>query len=386
MTQNRARVGVCGRNDHHFQEADYALVRQANIECLKMMSFTTVDDFEQLVIENSELDFIVRLYDGRFGKGYHPSPIEFANTFIPVMDGLTPYVTKFEVHNEPNHLQGIEGWGQEDHHARDFNAWFLEVYDRLKQACPWASLGFPGLAIPHRDLEWLEICRPAVEKADRLGAHCYWQNPTANDYNHLADFWGLRFKHYHDKFPDKPIEITEFGNSNGQSGFPVDWDRIAKEYHDFYQEVFKYPYVRSASAFIMSAPQQEWQNFCWRYEHGEFKPVVEVVEQMERPPLFVEAEPEPPSPEPEPSPVVPGEPIIGAARPPELVTLPSGKRRDMAFCVKVDPWELDTIRVWWAYGYKVEKRPDGTEVICGESVEVMAGEDAKEFLEAWEGR
>jgi hypothetical protein len=185
----------------------------------------------------------------------------------------------------------------------------LEAYDRLKQTCPWAELGFPGLAIPHRDLEWVEICRPAVEKADWLGVHCYWQNPTTDDYNHLADFWGLRFKLYHNKFPNAPIEITEFGNSNCQNAdFPVIWDRIAREHVDFYQAVFEHPYVRSASSFIMSAPQREWEGFSWRGEDGGFRPVVQMVGNMPRPLLFGAGEPEPPPPLPEPPPTPEPEP------------------------------------------------------------------------------
>lgn len=294
----QCRVGVHGRNDYQYHGRDFDLIREAKIEAIKMMSFNPPDIFHRLRDVNSALDFVVRLYDDRINVGYHPTPAEFADKFIPIMRQLQPYTGKFEVHNEPNHLQGIEGWGQEDHHARDFNTWFPEVYDRLKQACPWAALGFPGLAIPHRDLEWVEICRPAVERADWLAVHCYWQNPTFTENNHLDDFWGLRFKHYHEKFPNKTIEITEFGNSNGQSGYPVDPHKIAQEYTEYYQELFKYPYLFSASAFIMSAPQAEWQIFVWRHENGQFLPVVAAVRDMPRPPLTAPAIVEPPKPEP----------------------------------------------------------------------------------------
>jgi len=284
------------------------LVKSAKIECLKMMSFTVLEDFDRLAEESPGMGFVVRLYDGRFGKGHHPTPAEFAGTFIPIMEELGTYAIRFEVHNEPNHLEGIEGWGQEDHHAHDFNNWFLEVYDMLKQACPWAELGFPGLALHHRDLEWLDICRPAIEKAEWLGVHCYWQNPTPAFSNHMANYWGLWFKEYHERFPDKPLEITEFGNSNGQGGYPVLPHEIALEYEEYYQELFKYPYLRSASAFIVSAPQEEWADFTWRHEHDGFKQVVGLVGDMPRPPLFgEESAPEPP-PEPEPIPPEPEAP------------------------------------------------------------------------------
>ena len=67
---------------------------------------------------------------------------------IPLMTQLRPYVTKFEIHNEPNHVYRYEGWGARDDDAQNFNNWFLEVYRRLKDAHPWAELGFPGLCDP----------------------------------------------------------------------------------------------------------------------------------------------------------------------------------------------------------------------------------------------
>lgn len=293
VEQARCLVGACGRNDYVFQGRDFDLVRGAGIEALKMMSLTIPETFAWLREDFPDLRFIVRLYDDRMRRGYHPSPVEFVTRMSPTIDRLQPYATLFEVHNEPNHLDGIEGWGQEDDHARDFNVWFCETFDLLKGNFPWASFGFPGLAVPHRDLEWLDICREAIERVDFLGAHCYWQNPAPEDANHLSDFWGLRFTSYHEKYPNKDIHITEFGNSNGQSGFPVDHDVIAGEYHAYYVELFNYPYLKSASAFIMSAPQPEWVDFCWREESGHFRPVVEEIGGMYRPPLFEEPEPEP---------------------------------------------------------------------------------------------
>lgn len=391
MRQARARVGVHGRNDHEFGGRDFDLMREAGIESVKVMSFHPVQMFFDLLEMNPDLGIIVRLYDGRMGPGRrHPTPGEFAETFVPVIRALPSFVVKFEVHNEPNHLAGIEGWGQEDEDAADFCGWFLEVYDRLKEGCPGAQLGFPGLAIPHRDLEWLEVCRQAVERADFLGCHSYWQNPTSGARNHLEDVWGLRFKAYHRAFPDHIIEITEFGNSNGQGGYAVDHDRVAREYVEFYQEVFKYPYVGSANAFLMSAPQSEWGDFVWREESGAFRPVVGAVGAMERPALFEEVAP---GPGPAPAPSPPGGDwveemrrlgvVVGMLREPRLVRLPSGKVRDLAFCMGTDPGERDGLQVRWAYGYRVEvDAGTGTVAYRGESVEALTGEDARVFAEA----
>ncbi|HID62794.1 MAG TPA: hypothetical protein EYP49_08680, partial [Anaerolineae bacterium] len=195
MATRSARVGVHGRNDYgscKFEEKDYELIREARIEHVKMMISdqaanqgvlnNAVGVCKRLREINPDMDFVVRLDDPHHvNEGGHPTPQVFANRFIPIMKGLhdaCPYVVKFEVLNEPNHIGGLGGWGPEADKARDFSRWFLETYDRLKAACPWASLGFPGLAIPHGpepglDLDWIEICRDAVERSDWLGVHCF---------------------------------------------------------------------------------------------------------------------------------------------------------------------------------------------------------------------
>jgi hypothetical protein len=308
MATRSARVGVHGRNDYwqcKFEKSDYQLIQKARIEHVKMMISdqaanpevlkNAVGVYTRLREINPDMDFVVRLSDAEVKDGRHPTPQAFANRFIPIMNKLydeCPYVVKFEVLNEPNHIGGLGGWGPEADKARGFSRWFLETCDLLKAACPWAGLGFPGLAIPHGpepglDLDWIEICRDAVERSDWLGVHCYWQNPTDEYRNHMADFWGLRFNAYHEKFPDKVIEITEFGNSNGQGGYPVVPDKIAQEYVEYYRELFNYPYINSAASFIMSSLDATWgdQGFTWRKENGEFWPVVRLVGAMERPPL-----------------------------------------------------------------------------------------------------
>lgn len=289
MAVRTCRVGLHGRNHESFEEVDYRIVREAHIETLKMMSETHPDVFQRLKNENPDVEFIVRLRDDRIreegGVGRHPTPQEFVERMVPIMERLRPFATKFEIHNEPNHVHRYEGWGQEDAHARDFNMWYRQVFNLLKARCSWAFLGFPGLAIPHRDLEWIDICRPAVEMSDFLGVHCYWQTTPQEPRNHLVDFWGLRFKYYHDKFPNKAIDLLEVGNSNAQSGLPIDDKEIARQYVEYFQELFKYPYINSASPFIMSSPDPTWDSFAWRKVSGEVKPVVAAIRDMPRPPL-----------------------------------------------------------------------------------------------------
>jgi len=274
---NMARVGLHARNDVTFPEEDYRLIKEAKIETLKTLSFTDISVYKRLREENPNLEFIVRLWDEGFAKGKHPSPQEFTEKVVPVIQALRPYTVKFEIHNEPNHYERYEGWGPADEDAKDFKEWYMEVLKRLRELCPWAQFGFPGLALnyPHRDLEWLKICREAVEQSDWLGCHCYWQYD-----NLFSDEWGLRFKKYHELFPDKIIEITEFGDSTPD----LPKDEMARKYVAYYRELYKYPYIGSACAFIASSPDPTWASFAWRSETGEFYPVVYAVGKMPRKP------------------------------------------------------------------------------------------------------
>ena len=275
MATHLTRVGVHARNDVRFADGDYQLIRTARIETLKLMSHTDISAYRRLRGDFPNLEMIVRLFDDRVRKGYRPEPGSFVGRMLPVIQSLKPYAVKFEIHNEPNHVDGIEGWGASDADARSFLPWYMSVLQSLKRACPWAKFGFPGLALnyPHRDLEWLSACQEAVRASDWLACHCYWQYG-----NMLSDDWGLRFKLYHQRFPDKPIEITEFGNSTPN----LAPEEMASQYIRYYQELNRYPYLGSASAFIASSPDPAWAPFAWMGSGGEMRPVVAAVGAMER--------------------------------------------------------------------------------------------------------
>jgi len=178
MAHRTCRVGVHGRNQEDFDERDFEVIRRARLEVVKMMSHTWPEVFARLKQDSPDLEIITRLHHPDINAGGHPAPEKFADDMISVLKRLQPYGTKFQVANEPNHAARYEGWGKEDADAQNFNEWFLRMYDRLKAACPWARIGFPGLAVPdflHRDKSWLKLCREAINRADWLGVHCYWQ-------------------------------------------------------------------------------------------------------------------------------------------------------------------------------------------------------------------
>lgn len=266
IIRNRPLVGLHARNDATFTPVDYEIIRQARVESLKTLSFLSDEVYATLRGMNPQMEFIVRLYK-HMPRGSVVPPQQFADEFQPLIQRLgTKFsILKYEIHNEPNHLTGLEGWGQTEQDARDFTAWYKQVFAILKQRNPWALFGFPGLAVPHNDLQWLDWAREAIEISDWLGCHVYWQTPPNAPNTYRDDFWGGRYQTYHAKYPHKLIEITEYGNSNGQSGLPLPEQEQAAQYVWWLTNIQRFPYLGSAHAFIATSPDPTWVNerFTW---------------------------------------------------------------------------------------------------------------------------
>ena len=130
MSTRTCRVGLHGRNDVTFEDVDYQVIQEAKIETVKMMSHTEIGVFRRLHDMNVEL--ITRLHDDRIGKDSKVTAQQFAERMVAVMNERRPYCQKFQIHNEPNHLERKEGWGPEEEDAKDFNLWFQRVYRLLK--------------------------------------------------------------------------------------------------------------------------------------------------------------------------------------------------------------------------------------------------------------
>ncbi len=276
FANNRALIGLHARNDQTFTNVDWQIIRQARIESLKMMSFTRDEVYARARQINPNMEFIVRLYAGSPGRGGMPSPQQFANQFRATIDRLYQKfgVLKFEIHNEPNHPSGLEGWGISHSDALAFQAWYKQTLSIFRQHHKWALFGYPGLAIPHNDLEWLDWNREAIEMSDWLGMHCYWQTPPGVENNFMSDFWGQRFKAYHQKHPNKLIEITEFGNSNGQSSsLSLPRQEQRRQYEWWLRQTANFPYLGSAHSFLATSPDPRWERegFTWGNNNGPFE-------------------------------------------------------------------------------------------------------------------
>lgn len=280
------RIGVCTRNQETFPNAEFEVYHEAKLQSFKVMSHATNDTFKRIATEHPDKEIVVRLWDrGLQDKYFNPgqgdkcSPDEYIAVHSKRLDLLFNIVPrhqiKVQIHNEPNHIHKYEGWGQEDEHAASFTQWYIRVFWGLKSRYPDVKFGFPGLAIPHRDDQWLAICKPAIRMSDFLGVHLYWQNLEPHHQNHVADFWGLRFKFYNKMYPDHNLYALEAGNSNIHAGNQyVNPGAIASEIREHISELSKYDYVKAVHYFICSSPSPEWEGFVWLKESGERNPVV----------------------------------------------------------------------------------------------------------------
>ena len=196
-------------------------------------------------------------------------------------------IDKFTIWNEPNLASGDEGYGSGDNWAEIFNDWFIEVFDELKRRFPESTFGFPPLAILQNDLNWLDICKESINKADFFSCNPYYQNFEPDHENHKSLTFGRRYIQYADKYPEKIMDICEFGCSNAQSGHPLNYDKVTQEYQEWMTDLNIWNMVnngkiRSATFFIQSSPDSSWESFAWVTQFNEERPMVEMLsEQIE---------------------------------------------------------------------------------------------------------
>ena len=273
----RGLIGLCVSNKEALSEPEINVIGAGKFETLKWMSHTNIDVFKRVKDQYPEVEAIVRTYDGNIqnkyfqgGKGSQCPPVEYVNTLLPkVKEILTIYPDAiFQIHNEPNHIHRYEGWGQEEHLAEEFNIWFQQVIDLFYRELPDTRFCFPGLAVPHNDVVWVQKNIDAISKCHFLGVHTYWQNPQGNEGNHRNNNWGRRYQLYADIFtgmnrPIYPMLILEAGNSNHQNGYPFRENVIGEELRIWFEDLFNFDYVKAACPFIMSSDDPTWEYFSW---------------------------------------------------------------------------------------------------------------------------
>jgi len=182
-----------------------------------------------------------------------------ARELPPVLLALGDREVLIEIHNEPNHAEGIEGWGHTQEQAADFAMWYAVVYEALS-AAGFQGLGWPGLALGnwvHGERVWSKVCRDVIRASSWVGCHVYWQR---GEEMHNAAL-GMNWLHYRQKFPDQRLIVTEVGNSSChnpelpqmtpeiQAAQYVDWCRTA------------HAGGVDAATFYMLGGSEDWRGF-----------------------------------------------------------------------------------------------------------------------------
>ncbi len=255
-------VGLHGRVDGPMQEADWAVVRQARIEALKLTSSASPEEIDRALQINPNMFVIVRLFADFNNRVVEAS--EFVRWVEYDMQRFYDRgVRYFEVHNEPN--LAPEGYGSSWHSGREFGEWMLHVIGLLRPSFPDAKFGWPGLSpgptegmrVDH--LAFLESAGTLVSQADWIGVHCYWQTEDAL----FAREGGLIYDIYRSRWPDKLVLITEF--SNTAPG--VDWQVKGNQYLRYYTHLCGQPGLGAAFAFVVSS-SANFPYETWRFEDG----------------------------------------------------------------------------------------------------------------------
>lgn len=245
------------------------IVARSKVEAFKILTLPDPGQNKQLIQQlrsiRSDMFIVARL----FFSVDHASrtkfnPIDFFNF---VEKGFTACceagVEYFEVHNEPNlDIEG-NGWNWADGQA--FGSWLIGVLQLLRQRCPSAKFGYPGLSPQPNVPAFLDGSAAAIAQCDWIGAHSYWQQPAhqppfpINGLN-AGFFWrGCR-----DRFPDKLLMVTEFSNN---SGHVSDADK-GNQYGEYYRLLRREPNVGAAFAFALNWPGQDHNREGWEFKGG----------------------------------------------------------------------------------------------------------------------
>lgn len=266
----RSLIGLHGRSDGELQQPDFEVVRLARLEAIKLTSHATPTTLDQLRTINPDIFVILRpMVDFRQGLGGRAvSPQDFVKWTVDDLDRLISYdqsLRYVEIHNEPNVT--LEGLGDNWQDGYEFGDWFLAVMDLYRRRFPNALFGFPGLSPgPTSDAQgrlsselFIQQAAKAAQQADWVGLHSYWVNERE-----LSDvLLGSNFASYRQRFPEKVLFITEFGN-------PVQPKTvIADQYNRYYAMLRHLPGLGGAFAYVISTPDPiESPRWAWRDETG----------------------------------------------------------------------------------------------------------------------
>lgn len=195
--------------------AELAVVRDNKIELLFIVAYEsgqaapTIQFMRQAGIKRFVLRAAHRGNWSDFANGSLPRLQEYASALGSSQN------LEIQIHNEPNLTsEGLNaGW----RNGVDFADWWLKVAAVYRAKLPGCKLGFPALS-PGGDISGIRLAEStfavqavkAVQAADWIGVHYYWNNPDGSDIAPPVAFW-------RSLYGNKPLLGTEIGPVNAVS-------------------------------------------------------------------------------------------------------------------------------------------------------------------------
>ncbi len=272
-------AGVGSANPWPFIDADYGVISTAHMETVKLLAPSNEgpqaqggDAAKRLIAEKRFV--MARLFE-KPGKRRMTAQEFVASVAKGFEELYKAGVRYFEIHNEPNLKINEEGLGVSWNTGAEFGAWFISVYSTLKARHADVKLGYPGLSpqygeppannVWYRDMwKFLDESEAAVQRADWIGAHCYWQHEGTGPAGMLGDEGGMLWKKFRARWPNKLIFITEFSNTNPAT----DYKTKGQQYGRYYSMLRYEPNLAGAVAFALYWPGQDKNHEGWRTDGG----------------------------------------------------------------------------------------------------------------------
>lgn len=270
--------------------ADLDVIRQARLEALKLRAIVNPASDLAIYRDLGIHTFLAQMLSPEPSERL-TSPQEFVDYFAPAIEEyVRAGVRDIEVHGKPNRPD--RGYGISWQSAPAFGEWFVRVAQVLKATFgPQLRAGFPGLSPPPprqpgpapavSAAAFLSACADAVEEADFVCCHVYWDSVAGM---REVD-GGLRFiRQYLEPFPTKPLVISEFSNVDVNDSSVAKGDQYAELYftcaqfdecrYDWPWYQAFWPRVQAAYAFILRSPDPAYASQVWADADGQPQPAV----------------------------------------------------------------------------------------------------------------
>ncbi|MBW8010128.1 MAG: M23 family metallopeptidase [Chloroflexi bacterium] len=267
-------VGLNAREDGDFEEPDFEVVNISRLEAIKILSNTSSEDVSRLKQINSSIFIMARLH---YKLGHSKVlPSEWATRMQLDLERLYQQgVRYFEIHRSPN-LQS-EGWSYSWISGEDFGRWWIDVVNILKDRFPQARYGFPGIS-PGGQVEgqrldaktFLEQADAAILAADWVGVNCFWVSEQQMN----SDNYGMFYRYLRERYPDKLMFITEFGNVHGATNLQTK----GRQYNQYYQHLRDISGLAAAFSNIIHSTRS-FDSMVWRDKDGGLSPITIEVAQ-----------------------------------------------------------------------------------------------------------